>query len=72
MSDYVHRRGSRKSERVQMKLFADAIGEQDCNAHGKFTPRRYWSDLEIESMMTEQGWIDCPDCLIEIAGVHQP
>ena len=70
MSDYIHRRGERRSERIQTRLFADAIGDQDCNVHGKFDPHFYYSDLEIESMMVEQGYIDCMRCLWEMVGIE--
>lgn len=68
MSVYVHRRGERRSEKRQTKLFADAVGWQKCNAHGEYNPHAYYSALDIESMMIEDGYIDCPFCLIEIVG----
>ena len=70
MSDYVHRRGERRSEKIQIRLFADAIGWQKCNAHGEYNPHAYYNDYEIECMMLEDGYILCPFCLVEIAGVY--
>ena len=72
MSDYVHRRGDRRSEKRQTKLFADAVGWQKCNVHGEYNPYAYYTESDIEDMMLQDGCIDCPFCMVEIGGVFQP
>ncbi len=69
---YAHRRGERETETRQTKLFVDAVGWQKCDAHGEYNPHAAWSALEIEEMIINEGYIDCPYCMVEIGGVFQP
>ena len=38
----------------------------ECKIHEGYDPRAYYTDFEIENMLIEQGFIDCPMCLSEI------
>ena len=37
-----------------------------CAIHGDFDPDAYYLPREIEEMMEEQGFVDCPFCLEDI------
>lgn len=40
-----------------------------CEVHGWFDAAAYYTENEIEKMLVEQGYIDCPMCLAEIVGI---
>lgn len=60
-------------DKKQTYLFADAVGWQECEAnpeeHGGFDPHAYHELFELEQMMLDDGYISCPMCLVEIAGI---
>jgi hypothetical protein len=43
----------------------------NCNYHGDYDPRAYYTDDELVEMIQEQGWIDCPLCLAGIVGITE-
>lgn len=62
-------------EKKQASLFTDAVGWQKCECnpeHGEYNPHAYYELYDLEQMMLDDGYISCPFCLVEIAGVFSP
>ena len=55
----------------QMKLIEYLIPEfYYCDYHESWAPRCFYTDEEIIEMLEEQGFVDCPMCLAEVAGCY--
>lgn len=39
-----------------------------CDYHSDYAPLAYYTEKDIIEMLDFQGWIDCPLCILAVAG----